>query len=255
MPALLPGLPLQMAALAMAVFVLAGAVKGVIGLGLPTFSMALLALWMPPAQAAALLLLPSLCTNLWQAGPLATLGALWRRLWPMQTGVLLGTLGGVLLFGPPAGRAGAALLGLALAGYALWGLAGRRLPQRMAQARGVGPLVGVLTGLLTALTGVFVLPAVPWLQSLSLDKDELVQAMGLSFTTSTVALGLGLGWAGGADTAASLWASLWMLPAAALGILWGQRLRARLSQAVFRRCFFVALLALGVWMLWRAVAA
>ena len=52
-------------------FLLAGFIKGVLGLGLPTVSMGLLALAMPPAQAAALLIMPSLVTNLWQmlAGP------------------------------------------------------------------------------------------------------------------------------------------------------------------------------------------
>ncbi|MBN9265741.1 MAG: sulfite exporter TauE/SafE family protein, partial [Hyphomicrobium sp.] len=49
-----------------AVFVLAGLTKGVIGLGLPTISMGLLALVMPPVQAAALLALPSFVTNFWQ---------------------------------------------------------------------------------------------------------------------------------------------------------------------------------------------
>lgn len=44
------------------VFVLAGLVKGVIGLGLPTISMGLLALAMPPLQAAAILVLPSFLT-------------------------------------------------------------------------------------------------------------------------------------------------------------------------------------------------
>ena len=44
-------------------FVLAGFVKGVIGLGLPTVAMGLLAIVMPPAQAAALLVVPSFLTN------------------------------------------------------------------------------------------------------------------------------------------------------------------------------------------------
>ena len=52
-------------------FLLAGAVKGVIGMGLPTVAMGLLGLVMPPVQAAALLVVPSLATNVWQmlAGP------------------------------------------------------------------------------------------------------------------------------------------------------------------------------------------
>lgn len=74
------------------IFTLAGTVKGAIGLGLPTVSMGLLSLMMPPGQSAALLLLPSLITNLWQllCGP--RLGALCRRLWPMMLCVTLGTL-------------------------------------------------------------------------------------------------------------------------------------------------------------------
>src|SRR5262245_4778929 len=54
-----------------AVFALAGLVKGVIGMGLPTVSMGLLAVVMSPLEAAALLVLPSFLTNLWQmiAGP------------------------------------------------------------------------------------------------------------------------------------------------------------------------------------------
>jgi uncharacterized protein len=54
-----------------AVFVLAGFVKGVIGLGLPTIGMGLLAIVMPPVEAAAILILPSFVTNVWQmvSGP------------------------------------------------------------------------------------------------------------------------------------------------------------------------------------------
>lgn len=63
------------------VFVLAGCVKGVTGMGLPTVAMSLLGLWMPPVQAAALLVIPSLATNVAQCrGP--HLRALATRLWP-----------------------------------------------------------------------------------------------------------------------------------------------------------------------------
>ena len=57
----------------LAMFALAGFVKGVIGLGLPTISMGLLVLVMRPVEAAVLVL-PSLLTNVWQmlAGPSLT---------------------------------------------------------------------------------------------------------------------------------------------------------------------------------------
>ena len=74
------------------VFMLAGVVKGVIGLGLPTISMGLLAVLMPPAEAAALLIVPSLATNVWQmlAGP--NLRRLWRRSGPHELQTLNSTL-------------------------------------------------------------------------------------------------------------------------------------------------------------------
>ena len=64
-------------------FLLAGMVKGVIGLGLPTVAMGLLGLAMPPAQAAALLIVPATLTNLWQLALGGHLRALLGRLWPM----------------------------------------------------------------------------------------------------------------------------------------------------------------------------
>ncbi len=69
-------------------FLLAGFVKGVIGLGLPTVSIGLLGLLMTPAQAAAILVVPSLVTNIWQAVVGGGLIALARRLWPMLVGNL-----------------------------------------------------------------------------------------------------------------------------------------------------------------------
>src|SRR5580693_2140860 len=109
------------------IFLLAGLVKGVIGMGLPTVAMGLLAVVLPPAEAAALLVIPSLVTNVWQllAGP--SFGALARRLWLMMLGVFVGTIAGIgVLAGDKAGLAGMAL-GVALAIYAVVGLAGFKM--------------------------------------------------------------------------------------------------------------------------------
>ena len=191
----LPHLSLSLMLLTTTAFLLAGLVKGVVGLGLPTLAMALLALAMPPAQAAALLILPSLVTNVWQMRPWPTLAPMTRRLWPMQAGVVVGTLGGAWLLGAPAGAWAMQALGAAVLVYGLWGLSGARVSQVPAGAeRVLGPLVGAVTGLVTAATGVFVIPAVPYLQALGLSRDELVQTMGLSFTVSTVARASGTRW-------------------------------------------------------------
>ena len=73
------------------IFLLAGVVKGVVGLGLPTVAMGLLSLRMPPAEAAAMLLLHSFITNVWQLAEGSHLGNLIRRLWPTLLTIFIST--------------------------------------------------------------------------------------------------------------------------------------------------------------------
>ncbi|MFV3403829.1 sulfite exporter TauE/SafE family protein [Pseudomonas sp. NY15463] len=229
-------------------FLVAGAVKGVIGLGLPTIAMGLLGLAMPPAQAAALLIVPSTLTNLWQLASGGHLLALLRRLGGMLLMIFVGTLLGSVWLGIDSGPWAAHALGGALLVYALYGLAGPGLRVAPAWEKWLGPLCGLLTGVVTAATGVFVMPAVPYLQGLGLDRDQMVQALGLSFTVSTLALAVGLA---GQDALGgpALGASLLMLAPALLGLFAGQWLRGRISAVLFKRCFFIGLALLGAHLL------
>ena len=230
--------------LVIATFLLAGAVKGVIGLGLPTIAMGLLGLAMSPAQAAALLIVPSTLTNLWQLAAGGHLLGLMRRLGPMLAMIFVGTLLGSAWLGIDSGPWAVHALGAALVVYALYGLIGPVLRVAREREGWLGPLCGLVTGVVTAATGVFVMPAVPYLQSLGLSRDEMIQALGLSFTVSTLALALGLA---GQDALGgqALGASLLMLAPALLGMLGGQWLRQRISAALFKRCFFIGLAVLG----------
>lgn len=230
-----------------ATFLLAGVVKGVIGMGLPTVAMGLLAVVLPPAEAAALLVIPSLVTNVWQllAGP--RFGALARRLWLMMAGVFVGTMAGIgVLAGDKAGLAGMAL-GVALAIYAVVGLAGFKMAVPGRREVWLGPVIGATTGVVTGATGVFTIPAVPYLQAIGLERDDLIQALGLSFTVSTIALAIGL-WRVDAWHTGTVWASLLALVPALLGMQAGTMLRQRIAAATFRRVFFAGLLLLGIYL-------
>jgi uncharacterized membrane protein YfcA len=174
-------LPLIVATLT---FLIAGFVKGVIGLGLPTVSMGLLSLVMAPAKAASLLIVPSFVTNVWQLAAGPSFGRLARRLWLMLAGVVVGTLAG--------------------------------------------------TGLL------------------NLDKEDMIQALGLSFTVSTIALAASLA-AGGAFALGDIGASTAALAPALLGLAAGGALRGRFSEQTFPRVFFGGLLVLGAHLASRAV--
>jgi len=229
------------------VFILAGFTKGIVGLGLPTIAMGLLAIMLPPAEAAALLILPSLVTNVWQMLDGPHLRRLLHRLWPLNVGVCLGTWLGAAMLAGIGGRHGGLALGLALMAYAASGLAARRLVVPRTAEPVLGPVAGALTGGITAATGVFVIPAVPYLQAIGLQKDELVQALGLSFTVSTLALAVALA---GADAFASdlVLPSVMAVVMALAGMRLGQVVRAGLKPETFRWCFFTGLLALGTYL-------
>jgi uncharacterized membrane protein YfcA len=235
-------LSLSTALVIAASFLLAGLVKGVIGLGLPTVSMGLLALVATPAQAAALLVVPSLVTNVWQMAAGPSLYPLLRRLGPMMLAVLAGTWLGTLWLS--LSHAATTALGIALMLYGAVGLLPLRLRVPPRAEPWLSPLVGAMTGAVTAATGVFVIPAVPYLQALGLGRDDLVQALGLSFTVSTIALGFTLAGAG-AFTPALATGSFMALAPAMAGMLLGQWIRLRIDPKVFRLCFFVGLLLLG----------
>ncbi|RWF40596.1 MAG: sulfite exporter TauE/SafE family protein [Mesorhizobium sp.] len=231
------------------VFLAAGLVKGVVGMGLPTVAMGLLAAAMPPAEAAALLLIPSLVTNLWQLFTGQSFGGLCKRLWMMMAGVVVGTVTGAGLLTGAHTMIASAGLGAALMLYALVGLAKAGFTTPARHEAWISPLVGVATGLVTGATGVFVIPAVPYLQSLRLGREDLIQALGLSFTVSTLALGFGLFRAGAlASPTAQLTGSVLALAPALAGMVVGQALRQRMSVETFRTVFFAGLLALGAYL-------
>jgi hypothetical protein len=225
-------------------FLLAGFVKGVIGLGLPTVAIGLLGLVMTPVQAASLLVVPSLATNLWQLAAGPGIRPLLRRFWPLLAGICIGTWSsGALLVGTDRARAGM-LLGFALIAYALVGLSAKQFSLSSRIERWLSPLVGVMTGVVAAATGVFVVPAVPYLQALGLAREELVQTLGLSFTVSTIALAMLLTYDGSFQLSVAGTSLMALLPASA-GMFVGQWVRGRVRAETFRLCFFIGLLLLG----------
>jgi uncharacterized membrane protein YfcA len=233
------------------VFVVAGVVKGVSGLGLPTVAVGLLSAAMPPAEAAALLVIPSLVTNVWQLAAGPALRPLLGRLWPLLCGICLGTWAGSGFLSQHGSGWATMALGAALIGYGLIGLFGPRLRVPPRAEPWLSPCAGAATGLVTAATGVFVIPAVPFLQALALEPDELVQALGLSFTVSTLALAADLA-RHGAFAASLAGDSVLALLPALLGMLAGQWVRSRVQPATFRRWFFISLLGLGAHLVLRA---
>jgi len=232
--------------------VLAGAVKGVIGFGMPIVSLAMLVPVIGLKEAIIVMLVPSLVTNLWQGLTGGRLLELVRRLW-----LLLGLACVAIWFSTAIlvsfdGEALTVVLGGILILYAASALTVPRIPSPGRHEVWMSPVIGVLAGVSVGLTGTFVMPGTAYLQALELGKDGLVQALGLSFIVTTLALAISLGGRQTLPLDLALLSSAAVVPAMA-GMVLGKKCRDRLPEALFRKVFFVALIIVGAWIVAKAL--
>jgi uncharacterized membrane protein YfcA len=235
-----------------AAFLLAGFIKGVIGLGLPTVSMGLLAVTMQPSHALAIVIVPAIVTNIWQTFVGRYLRDIIRRLWPLMAGTVVGIrLNAGMLTGPYA-RYGTIVLGVLLVINAVIGLSKFSFSVARADEKWIGGIVGLITGVVSAATGVQVIPSMPFMQAIGMEKDELVQALGVFFTVATLALAFNLTSAGLLSASTALPGAVAMASAFA-GMFIGQAVRSRMQPEAFRRWFLIAMILLGLYLAGSAV--
>lgn len=117
--------------------------------------------------------------------------------------------------------------------------------------RWASPLVGFATGSVNGATGVSVMPLVPYLTAVGLQREALIQAMGLVFMTAMLALAACLAWTGHFAVASAGASTLALLPVFA-GMYAGQLVRLRLHADAYRKWFFIGLIALGAYSVIRA---
>ena len=243
-------------ALIAAVFVLAGLVKGVIGLGLPLVALACLSIFIDLKLAAALIVVPSVVTNVRQfcARPNAwpeVLGLL-KRLWPFYLATLppLWVAAGALATADQ--HLLAAILGVVLLVYAVHMAFGRPFFVSPFAEKWLSPFVGAVNGVVTGLTGASAMPAVAYFQALNLDRGLLFRAMGLSFSSQSIVLGIVLGQYGVMTPDVAL-VSVGCLVAGWFGMTQGRRVLSIIDDKTFRHLFLAALAMMGVGLIARAI--
>ena len=233
-------------------FLIAGAVKGVIGLGLPTVSLGLLTVALDLQTAMALLLVPSFVTNLWQSVVGGNAKRILHRLWPFLLTATATVWIGVAALTRLNPSLLTALLGAQLVMYSLASLGGMRLAIPLRHEAWAGCLIGSANGVLTGMTGSSVVPGVMFLQAIGLPRDVLIQAMGILFAASTLALAAALQQANFLTVDHAILSSAAVLPAIA-GMIGGRSIRKGLTEQRFRTVFFIGLLMLGAYIIANAI--
>jgi uncharacterized membrane protein YfcA len=87
----------------------------------------------------------------------------------------------------------------------------------------------------------------PFMQAIGMEKNELVQALGVFFTTATLALAFNLTDAGLLSVATALPGGIAMITAFA-GMFAGQAVRDRMHPDVFRKWFLISIIGLGCYL-------
>ena len=229
-------------AFGLTVFLLAGTVKGLVGLGLPTIVIALTTLMLPLTESVALIALPTIFTNLWQAAVGGQFRAILRRQWPLIVPLAISLYVTMWLVGQKGPNWAFLVLAIVLIVYSGLGL----LRIHADLEKPLAPLIGVVSGFVAGLVGVPIIPLMPYLQGLDIKPSELVQTLGVVLCATSLTLTSSLLFFGLLDGPRAIVSAVAVVPALA-GMWVGQQVRLRLSVEQFRLAVFWALLLTGVY--------
>jgi uncharacterized membrane protein YfcA len=235
---------LQIAVIAVA-FVVAGIAKGAIGMGMPPIAIGLMSFAVPLESAIAIMIVPTMVTNVWQAIYGGHFRPLMRRFGAMAVTAMIGVLAAGLLLSDLGSPATAGWVGVLLVLYSVIALTPYRprVPRRAEWW--ANPVIGLASGAVAGSTGVAAVPFLPYMQSLDMDRHELVQALGIMFLFITGMLAVSLALHGAYHLTNSI-AGVAAVAPTMVGVWLGQHARRRLSAETFRKIFIFGMMAVGL---------
>lgn len=234
------------------VFVIAGSVKGLVGIGLPTAAISMLTLAIDPRTAVALGLLPVVVANAWQVWSMGDISGAFRRYWVFGLALGSSVFVTVILSAQVSDRVMFLALGLSIVSFAVLNLRFKMplLPDRFDVLGQVG--FGTVGGILGGLSGVWVAPVIMYMSARQVPKDEFVRGVGLLLLIGGLPF-LGAYVQQGFLTAELGLVSLALIVPTLLGFTVGARLRARFSNESFRKLLLYVFLILGLNLLRRGL--
>jgi uncharacterized protein len=220
-----------------------GLVKGLVGGGLPSVVVPIMAIVVDPAFAAAVTIMPVAATNLWQAVDGRLFISVLRRFWVFLLAMFLGVaLGSQILVGLAPDTA-ALLIGIAVVALSPIPLAAHRFEISAARESTLNPLAGSVLGIVGGATVIFS-PLLVYFAMLRLEKNMYVATASIAAICSMFPLYLGLGFSNTLTWDAVRFSSILLVPTMA-GFLLGRALRGSISQRAFRLILTASLVLLG----------
>ncbi|MCP4161924.1 MAG: sulfite exporter TauE/SafE family protein [Deltaproteobacteria bacterium] len=230
--------------LAFSAFLIASFLKGLTGLGFSTLCLGFLSIFMDLKVAIPLVFLPSLSSNIMVMIEAGRFFEAFKRFWPLYLGTLPGLLLGIWILGTTQNQSPKVILGTVMLIYGIWALKNKLLQLSKSKERRLMAPIGLLSGLVNGVTGSQIMPIMPYLLSVKMDRDLFVQTINSSFTFSTIIMIIGLGKLGLVTTSIISISAMGILPVA-VGIFFGGQLRKRVADETYRKMVLILLIVLG----------
>ena len=243
----------QLVFVAMLVFLLAGVIKGIAGIGLPTASLSLLVQFVDPRVAVSLLLVPLLVSNVWQVYRGGDIRESVSTLWPFALTCLVFTwIAANRVVGMDT-RWLVVLLGASILAFVLSSFLKQlpRIPEQYDRWVQVG--AGGLAGVLGGLTAIWGPPMIMYLLARRPSNDDFVRYTGFLFVVGSIPLTIAY-WRSGLFGFELAVVSLLMVLPTLVGFAVGERIRPRLNGRHFRLFVLIFFAIMGLNLIRRAIA-
>jgi uncharacterized membrane protein YfcA len=228
-----------------ATFFAAAFIKGLTGLGFVSLCLPVIALFVKLEEAIPLVVLPSLLSNVIMIYQTGRLKQSLRRFWLLYISALPGIYAGVLILNMVGNYAAKIILGVVSIAYSLLLLLKIEISIPEKNERILSVPVGLTNGFLNGLTGTQIIPMLPYLLSLKLDRNGMINAINLGFTLSIIVLLIIFGKFDLISLENLKYSIVGAIPVAA-GIYLGGKLRHKISEERFKLAVLIILIIIGV---------
>ena len=226
-------------------YFIASFLKGLTGLGFSTLCLGMLALFLDLKLAIPLVFLPSLASNVLVMIQSGHFFASIKRFWVLYLSAVPGLIAGMTLLHSSEGEGPRAILGAVMLSYGIWALQNEHFSLDQKREKQLRIPIGLVSGFVNGTTGSQIMPIMPFLLSLKMDRDVFVQTMNCAFTFNTLVMMAGLGKLGMLTMPVLTVSFAGIVPVMA-GIYLGGIIRRRVSEEIFRRGVLILLIVMGM---------
>ncbi len=228
-----------------ATFFVAAFIKGLTGLGFVSLCLPVIALFMKLEEAIPLVVLPSLLSNVMIIYQTGRFRQSIRRFWLLYLSAFPGIYAGVFILNMVGNYAAKIILGVLSIAYSILILLKIEISIPETKEKILSMPIGLTNGFLNGLTGTQIIPMLPYLLSLKLDRNGMINAINLGFTLSIIVLLIIFGKFDLISLETLKYSILGAIPVVA-GIYIGGKLRHRVSEERFKLAVLIILIMIGV---------